>query len=406
MVSNNLRGNIKISLRSLKYFGFALFLLFSDILHNGNLNLIYMFGIFIIFCELIKKRYFYRMEIKYMIPLLGIMLVFIVFTDRPFTLIKMFVYLGKMFINIALFSFFQNNFAEIRVKDAMRCILVVLSILLFSAVIFHNNAVLWRLNDPYNFFSKTRLQLLFSEPSVLGLFVGTLFIFLFYSLIEFGIDRLCMIGLLVSLLCLVLSFSLSGIIYTATAVLYVVTVKTIRQLLKSKINVRILVCVMIFTAAIFFILVTENAISNRIAAVLSGSDGSFNYRWYASTESLCSILSKTNYLGLGFGNMNTAEGISLLSSVGIDNIFANSFMYFIAEAGILGIFYLFFILDTCFKNIKINRCSRRRDCTDLKMTLLIFVFVSQIAGGYFTDPFIWCLYGIICADIKRSNLEI
>lgn len=406
MVTNIFKANIKISIRSLKYFGFALILLFSDILRNGNLNLIYMFGILIIFSHLIKKRYFYRIQIQYMIPLLGIMLVFLVFTDQPFTLIKMIVYLAKMLINIALFSFFQKSFGEARVKDCMRCVIFVLSIILFSALIFHNNSVLWRLNDPYNFFSKTRLQLLFSEPSVLGFFVGILLIFLFYSLIEFGIDRLCMFGLLVSLLCLILSFSLSGIVYTAVAVLYLVTVKFLRQLVKPKINVRILVCVLIFTSALFFILVTENDISNRIAAILSGTDGSFNYRWYASTESLRSILSKTNYLGLGFGNMNTAEGISLLSSVGIDNIFANSFLYFIAEAGILGIFYLFFILTTCFKNIKKNGCSKRHDCAELKMALLIFVFISQIAGGYFTDPLIWCLYGIICSDIKRNNLEI
>lgn len=398
---------MKVSLRTLKYIGFSLVLMFSDILHNGNLNLIYLFGVFIIFRFLIKKKYFYHVEIRYLIPFLSIVLMFIIFTDQPFSMIKMFVYSGKLFINIALLLFFQYNFSEKNIREGMKYILATLSLLLTLALIFHNNNIFWRLNDPFNSFSKTRLQLLFSEPSVLGLFVGTLLIFSFYSFLEFGIDRLCMIGVVVPLICLVLSFSLSAIVYTAIVILYLVAKKILKAIPTKKLNERILVLIILIMMMMFFIMITENPVRNRVLAILNGTDGSFNFRWNAATQSLFSILEKTNYLGLGFGNMNTEYGRSILESVGMSDIFANSFLYFIAEAGILGVFYIVFIINYCIKNIRKNKYLGQDDCKELKQGLLIYVFISQIAGGYFTDPFIWCLYGIICAkNLKKSGLKI
>ena len=36
----------------------------------------------------------------------------------------------------------------------------------------------------------------------------------------------------------------------------------------------------------------------------------------------------------------------------------------------------------------------------LKVGVLAFAFVSQIAGGYYTDPILWIMYGIVCSNEK------
>ena len=66
--------------------------------------------------------------------------------------------------------------------------------------------------------------------------------------------------------------------------------------------------------------------------MIKGEDGSFKYRWTATLNTLPIILQKTNYWGLGLGNLNTQSGIEMISTIGgMDYKFANSFPYFLAE---------------------------------------------------------------------------
>lgn len=398
---------MKISIKTLQYIGIALILVFSDILHNGNLNLLYIAGFVLIPLYLIKNRYFCRNICKYWFPLLFIAVIFLILTKFPVTKIKLIVWLSKMLINIGLFSFVSNNISKIRLEKQLVSIVACLSLLLFTALILTNSHVLWRLNDPYNNFSKTRLQLLFSEPSVLGLFVGVISIFAFYSFLEFGMSKRCFWIVSISFLCLLLSFSLSAITYTAISIIYLVAGKFFKGLFQSKMKLRVVTMVMCGGVILFFILLTDNPINNRVIAVLSNQDASFNHRWGLASKNIFSALESSHYLGIGFGNMNTPQGLELLSSFGMNYIFTNSFLYFIAEAGIMGIFYILFLLKQIFQKISEEKRSTRDSCIKLKRALFIYILISQIAGGYFTDPFIWCVYGIICAKgLKRTSVKI
>ena len=104
----------------------------------------------------------------------------------------------------------------------------------------------------------------------------------------------------------------------------------------------------------------------------------------------------TDYWGMGLGNMNTPSGLSFLLSIGIDYKFANSFLYFFTENGMLGIIYTIYLFLICIYNcIKSSKNIR-----PLKVGVLAFAFVSQIAGGYYTDPILWIVYGIVCSNEK------
>lgn len=137
--------------------------------------------------------------------------------------------------------------------------------------------------------------------------------------------------------------------------------------------------------AIAFILMTNNPISTRFFSMFLGMDGSYNFRWSAAVSTFSKTMEITKKWGMGLGNMNTASGLSFLLDLGIDYKFANSFLYFLTENGFLGFLYIVYLLLICiYACIKSSKSER-----PLRIGLLVFAFISQIAGGYFTDPILW-----------------
>ena len=62
----------------------------------------------------------------------------------------------------------------------------------------------------------------------------------------------------------------------------------------------------------------------------------------------------------------------------------------------LGIIYTIYLFLICIYNcIKSSKNIR-----PLKVGVLAFAFVGQIAGGYYTDPILWIMYGIVCSNEK------
>lgn len=386
--------NIALRRRDIHYFLFVGALIFSDILNNGNLNLLYFWGTGVIICELLKKGYFWRDLALYLGPILLIHSIFFIFSEQEISVIKAFVYIAKLTINIALFSFFKENTHKISLPKAVYYIGICFSILLIAALLTIRFPWLWRLNDPFNNYSKTRLEFLYSEPSVLGLLSGYMLVFVSYSIFEYGFTwRSC--GLLAVFgFTLLLTFSLSAMAYTAIAIMYLLLSKLFNR--RARVALRIIVISMALCCCFFLILATNNPISNRLLAILNHSDSSVHYRWELSMGSIRDVLSITKGYGLGLGNMSTPQGLAILRQTGIPSVYANSFLYFIAENGWLGVAYITYLLLTLSVSIFKNG-SNINDPSSLRVAFLLFVFIEQIAGGYFTDPLLWCLYGVVSA---------
>ena len=108
-------------------------------------------------------------------------------------------------------------------------------------------------------------------------------------------------------------------------------------------------------------------------------------------------MDRTHYLGVGLGNMSSEKTGLILDMFGIGTRFSNSFLYLIGEMGIVGLVLILTITIICIKSIK------KDGYTLEKIGLLVFITLFQIAGGYFTDPFIWIVYGLILSTDTENN---
>lgn len=257
-----------------------------------------------------------------------------------------------------------------------------------------NRPIFWRLNDVINRFSKTRLKFLYSEPSVLGILCGLLVIILLYYIFDNKKNYMLLKEIVLLAVIILLTFSMSGIVYTAVGILVLFLFQVFKN--KECIPRRMLIYFLFGICLLIIILSTNNPISNRFFSMFLGMDGSYNFRWSAAVNVFRKTMEITKCWGMGLGNMNTPSGLSFLLSIGIDYKFANSFLYFFTENGILGIIYTIYLFLICtYHCIKSSKNIR-----PLKVGVLAFAFVGQIAGGYYTDPILWIMYGIVCSNEK------
>lgn len=370
-------------------------IVFSDILGNGNLNLLYFFGIY-----LIIKNFKIRITILkdiaiFFLPFCLLLLISFFGSKNSFVPERVLAYILKLFLCTTLLAYTKEYYWRIDQRKIIDLICNCYGFFLILSLATIKFPVLWRLNDSYNSFSKTRLKFLYSEPSVLGIICGVILIILMYYFFNKNSDQKMNRELLVLLIIIILTFSMSGIVYTAIGVTALFLTKTIGH--KQRIPRKILILCLVGICALVMVLATSNPISNRLLAMSMGMDGSYNFRWSAAINAYNKIMRLTENWGIGLGNMNTQAGLSRLLSVGMDYKMANSFLYFLTENGFLGMFYIFYLFLICLYHC--FRCSK--ETRSLRVGLFFFVFMSQIAGGYFTDPILWIVYGIVCS--RESN---
>lgn len=78
-------------------------------------------------------------------------------------------------------------------------------------------------------------------------------------------------------------------------------------------------------------------------SIISGEDGSVNYRFDIGLNIMINALKNTNLLGVGLSNANTDNFIIEYSNFGLVEVIANSFMYVITELGVLAVVFSLFV---------------------------------------------------------------
>ena len=375
--------------KKLIYLVFTICLCFCDIFGGGNFNLLFFVGVLCLFKNFCLKRF--RDLFFLFIPFIFMIILEILLSNNSFDFKRIIIYCSKIIINISLLLFIRNKSDNIDVKYILVYVYRVFMFLLLMSFLTYGNGWLWRIGDAFNSFSKNRLQFFYTEPSGLGEISSVLAILSFYYYFFIQKERKIRNALLCYLVIIILTFSMSAIFYTSLSLIVMMLINGGKLKLK---HFKLFVVLFVMCA---LVLITNNPISNRLFSMLLGNDSSFSFRWTLSIIALEKILYFTKNMGIGICNLNTPYGLNLLFLYsGMDYKFANSFPYFIAENGIFGILYILFLFIYFIINI-INLKQNRYKDTRLRLSLLFFTFISQFAGGYFTNPFIWCVYGLICS---------
>ena len=372
----------------------ALVVVFMGCFRDGNLNLIYfVIPIVSIISSKRNKKIFSRILLLF-IPFIFIFIITSFYSKYFTNMNKSLIYLLKLLLCVSLFSALKYGKYSLDFYKILRYIEYTIFVLSIIAIVTHNN-YLWRFNDVVNKYTSTRLQLFFQEPSELSEVCGILLIVHLYYLKTGKTKDFFKLALVI--IPLILSAGLSGLVYSVISVLIFFILTEIQTLKKAKISRIFLLFIFCGIGIVMLvILFPQNAIIKRIVAVLNGEDGSFNYRFTRAWEALKHILVETKCLGVGLGNIRTQfmnnylfKNFNLLS-------FSNSYLFFFAEGGLIAIVYICFLIIGLILRVKKMSISYYNKC--LRISLLFFIVVIQITGGYFTDPFLWGILGLIGSE--------
>lgn len=356
---------------------------------NGNLDLYYFFSIIIIVTYFLKKP---KQCEKVMIC--AVIIIFFQIIIGSINGIQQdyqrnLVTISKTILNIVLMVYISQKYQEWNLDQFINCVTMILLLETVAAFIF-DDSILWRHNDLINVYSKTRLQLLYIEPSELSLHCGFLIILILMNIMENGFNKRYILNTAVVGLDLILTAGMSGIACLAIAIAIYVLIRIFKRYVSKKYIILFASCIILGIV----ILMVKKELLYRMIAIMNGTDGSLYSRFSGPSKVLFSVLKSTNYMGLGAGMLNTPQGFAC---TGLYYKFPNSIMYFIAEFGTLGIVLLIYLNYKIYQNI--------RKCKKSYLVIpWVYIMVFQIIGGYYTNPFFWFAYGILFS-YKYKNGE-
>ena len=356
----------------------------------GNLNVLYLFCPFILISQFNNDR----KEIKkyivlYFIFILYFLLQFLM--NNQISILNGLVNITKLLLCFIILNYIRKLNIKINLKDIIFCISIMFSILLIISLLF-KNSILWRNNDIINAYNLQRLQFLYTEPSELGFYSFLILIYIFTQFIS-SFQNLKDIKLvfsaIIQIITIVLAKSMGAIIIGIICLTIIMITDWIYRRNKLK-NIVYTALIIILIIIIAIMIVTDNSLILRIMSMLKGNDSSFRYRINVSYQAMYISLKNTFLFGVGFGNQdNPINLLNLLplgyvESAGITSALA----CFIAEGGILSVSIIIILIKNMF-NIIIETKSFA------KFSILIFILLYQLIGGYMTDPFYWLIYGFI-----------
>lgn len=363
---------------------------------GGNLDPFYLFGIYNfkkILCSNKKIREF----LLFSLPILFISVIQFVFI-KNINYTKFFVNIFKIMICISIMLYVKNKNIKINLVDICKKVTFLLVIFTIIAFLFKESSIFWRLNDYTNIYDLRRLQLFYLEPSELGFHISILLILLFSFLLSKKDNKKSIYFLLIiNIIILYFSKSMGAILLLLISLIVMMIANVIfngsRQNIKKYLNIGFvgLIGIVIF-------LNSNIGMANRIKQTLAGKDGSVNYRVNVSLEVLNKSLKDYDYMGCGFGNLNTTDFISQYQDFKLAQMVVNSYIYFWIETGILGIIYwlilIFYIAKKCIKSKSI-----------IKIGLFTYILLFQFVGSHFTNGLIWLIYGFIISSEDSKMIQ-
>lgn len=372
---------------------------------GGNLDFFYIPALFYLKDNYKNKEKLKKIFIFIMI-FIGYSFIQIIF-NHELNITKLMINIFKIFICFMVYLYAKENYQKFNYFKIFMLVTLILFFLTCLSFVFNTSTFFWRFNDGVNLFSLTRLQLFYLEPSELGFHLIPIIILMCSLFLHSKSHKrqLILIGIIsILLIPLYLAKPMGaigiGLVSIALLILYDYYLKPS----KYKRNMIIfLVAISIFI--LWIMCVTNNPLIERVLYTLSGNDGSNNYRIGVSLNVLKESLIDYKFIGCGFGNLNTFSFISRYTSLGLSTVVVNSFIYFIIESGIFGIFFVSCLIFLLYKKTFETKST-------FKFGLTTFIVLYSLVGGHFTSGLVWFFYGLVLSELNDTfllnqyNLEI
>ncbi|WP_136604517.1 hypothetical protein [Paenibacillus dokdonensis] len=362
------------------------------VLHQGitaNLDLFYFLSIILILRDIIQRR---KLTLKtagyvYFVILYAFLQIVV---NEQIDMGRLAINIAKLFLNVMLFL--QVREMKMNMSSFKRIVYSasVINLALLCIGMVHKTKLLWRLDDDVNLYQKVRLALFYAEPSEASFHVCILLVILgMFVLNETRLRRnlVNFFFMLTNALIVIVSAGMGGMLSLGLAFVVMYLCYLCDRVSIQKLLLTILLILTGTLAAVWFV-ISNNSFYMRLNDILSGTDGSVFYRFNVSARIMEQILVHSSYIGTGLGNLNTDAVQNAYYSQGLVGVIANSFMYVIAEGGI-GVILLLLVFHTML----VMRIQRHEII--FKSGLLTFILVYQVAGGYFTNPVNWIIYGLV-----------
>ena len=363
------------------------------IFKNGNLDWYYFVALFllIVMCKKREMKKYYQLFFCFGILFIIMELGSILFSGLSYSLFDTFMMFGKITLCLVLMIATIKYFPQFKKETFLLWSVGILAIETVVAF-FVVKEPLWRLNDIDNGFFETRLQLFFIEPSELSMCAALLLLLIVYLIEETGFKKIYIPCVIVLVIDMYLSAGMGGVLSLGIAIGIGIMYKTVELAITQKKYYGFFILGALLFIAWILIYKTDFAMTQRIRMILSGrevTDSSKVWRLTLPLRNILPILRNTNYMGVGQGNFNSELILSFREMViGTYGWFPNSFLYFIAESGVIGLVSL---VSGVIYLANVTLRSKRLSI----IMLFAFIMIYQIPGGYFTNPLNWICYGVI-----------
>ena len=373
---------------------------FGSKILNSNLDFFFVLGVIGVIFVICKYKNDISRLIMYAFPIVcyGILQCLII---NNMSSSKLMVNIIKITICLALMILVSTRLSGFKIEKFIDWVCRFYIIFTPIAIAFSKNTYFWRLNDTVNKYNTVRLNLFYIEPSELGFHLSLIIIILVYLIIKEKVSKVRVKYIVYLLDCLLLLFLAkafgSSIILFAS--ILIISFGIIVKKMKYKNILAGYALVIIFSIVILFSVISKSSMYMRTVDTLNGTDSSNRYRVGVTQNFTSTVLSSSNGIGIGLGNLNTEQTKNTFKSTGMTDVVAASFPYFIAEGGIFAIAYIFILML-----LLLNKVVAKRNM--MLGTLFLFVFLYQIYGGYFTNPVNWIVYGFVITWTPQSRSQL
>ena len=364
---------------------------------SPNLDIFYFVSVLLIGKDILQRKEITVKSLGYIYLILLYALLQLLLNEQ-IEIQRLVVNITKIFLNVFLFLQVRDTFLmQLSLKKMINTVSISYLILLLVGLFYKTN-LLWRLDDTVNIYQKVRFSLLYFEPSEASFHVCIVMVLLmYYALREQDLRKnsLNIIFMLSNMVIIMLTAGMGGIL-GLTLALVVMYLFYLREKISIERMLVFMGLLIISAIGLFLFVTSSSSFYLRINDIFSGNDGSVVYRLNTSFMVMKQMLLNTQFLGIGFGNLNTSIVQNSYGGYGLVEVISNSFMYAIAEGGIAMI-----VLLLLFHMLLLSRIRAGEGM--LKYSLFIFIFIYQIAGGYFTNPVNWVIYGLIGNQLFMSQ---